>query len=499
MTARVAWPLALTSMVMAGVVTMPAAIADGTDTLGPPSIPIADADDVVVAGVGTQEQPADLAITVPDGVTIEQVLLHWNGTALDGAPPDTEITVDGNSVSGDVIGGPVVSPNKESYSVRADVTALSLVEPGTNVLTIEDMDFPHNNHGAGLTVTYSDGSDGTVVLRDGVDVAYHKLEGSLQRTEPQTIEFTPSMEARTLDLHVSVGSVGENRPHRMDVTVDGATTEFINPIVDNGPEFGVAFVTVDVPAGAESATVQLFSASDGTQRDPASLEWVGLAASFPPAVVAHCTGHAFDIRLDVTGVAEGFFGPLVETEPDRFPDQDTASELRFTVPGDTEPVATATTLDAENSGNPHDGCLTRITYEDLEVDLNNLGAAPGLPVTLSLTAVETTASAQGLPLVTDTSVTIVGGTLTINGNPFPFDGSPPPNSTIVDESFSTPLGDLAVRAVLHERADLVVDGTVVGVEANAIRVVVELSDILGIVTQTADLKVAHAEADVEED
>lgn len=500
MARRHTWSLALAGVMTTTLLTAsPSAVADGTETLGEPSVPINEADQVAVAGVGTHDQPAELVVAIPADATVEQVLLYWNGTVREGEPADTTIEVDGIFVEGDIIGGPTYffgsNPRKDSVAVRADITALDLVGPGTSELTIDGMAFDHQNNGAGLIATYSDGSGSDVFIRDGLDIAYERFSGDRMTTVPQTIEFTPSLADRTIDLHVSVGSVGEDRPHRMDVTIDGVTTQFEDPIVENGPEFGVAHVSVPVPAGADSATVQMLSVDDGNS---ASLEWVNLAATLPPAVVAHCTGHAFDVRLDLTGVASGFFGPLVETDPDVFPDQDTASELAITVPGDTDPVVTAVTLQAENSGTPMDTCVTRMTYEDLGVDLNNLGPAPGLPVTLTVKAVESIATAQGLPVTTTSDVTIVDGVLTIMGNAIPIPVKPPPNSTLVDETVASPLGTLSVKVVLHETTDIEVGGEKVGVAVNAVRVQVEVIDLAGTVTQTADLRVAHAEADVEE-
>lgn len=499
MARRRTWSLALAGAMTTTLLTAsPSAVADGTETLGEPSIPISEADQVAVAGVGTHSQPADMTVTIPAEATVEQVLLYWNGTVREGEPADTTIEVDGNMVEGDIIGGPTYffgsNPRKHSVAVRADITALDLVGPGANELTIDGMDFDHENNGAGLIATYSDGSGSEVFIRDGLDIAYQGFSGDRMTTVPQTIEFTPSLTDRTIDLHVSVGSVG-GRPHRMDVTIDGVTTQFEDPVVDNGPEFGVGHVSVPVPAGADSATVQMLSVNDG---NPASLEWVNLAAALPPAMLAHCTGHAFDVRLDLAGVAAGFFGPLVETDPDVFPDQDVASKLTITVPGDTDPVVTAVTLEAENSGTPMDTCVTRMTYEDLGVDLNNLGPAPGLPVTLTVKAVESIATAQGVPVTTTTDVTIVDGVLTIMGNAIPIPVKPPPNTTLVDETVASPLGTLSVKVVLHETTDLEVGGEKVGVAVNAVRVKVEVIDLAGVVTQSADLQVAHAEADVEE-
>ena len=48
---------------------------DGTETLGTPSIPIADGSEVITAGTGLLTQPGIIDIAIPAGTTVEQVLL----------------------------------------------------------------------------------------------------------------------------------------------------------------------------------------------------------------------------------------------------------------------------------------------------------------------------------------------------------------------------------------------------------------------------------------
>ena len=51
--------------------------ADGTETLGPPSIPIAAGTGVAVGGVGLFAQPASFTINVPTDAVVKQVLLYY--------------------------------------------------------------------------------------------------------------------------------------------------------------------------------------------------------------------------------------------------------------------------------------------------------------------------------------------------------------------------------------------------------------------------------------
>lgn len=54
----------------------PVIAADGTETLGPPSIPIADGTGIVAAGTGMVTQPGTINIDVPVGASVNQVLLY---------------------------------------------------------------------------------------------------------------------------------------------------------------------------------------------------------------------------------------------------------------------------------------------------------------------------------------------------------------------------------------------------------------------------------------
>ena len=65
------------------LVAVPTAQADGTETLGPPSVAInASATRVLAAGVGmagSLNTPSSFSVNVPAGATVRQVLLYWGG------------------------------------------------------------------------------------------------------------------------------------------------------------------------------------------------------------------------------------------------------------------------------------------------------------------------------------------------------------------------------------------------------------------------------------
>lgn len=219
-----------------------------------------------------------------------------------------------------------------------------------------------------------------------------------------------------------------------------------------------------------------------------------------PPPPGRCTGFAYDLRLDVAGIATGFVGPISSTEPDQFPDRDTFSDISVLFPftGATEPIVTATTLDAENSGNPQEGCTTRVTYENVTVNLNNITPTQGIPVTLNAKVLETVTTAkQGEE--PSSRVTIIGGSLCVQDQcgALPED-QVPPNSGIPEQCFENPqgpgTGKLCVTLLLHETE--LIPG---GIAANAVRLRVELETPLPPTSsQIVDLKLAHAEADIHE-
>ena len=53
--------------------------ADGDETLGPPSVAIADGTGFVASGSGMLNQPGLIELTIPVDANVEQVLLYWNG------------------------------------------------------------------------------------------------------------------------------------------------------------------------------------------------------------------------------------------------------------------------------------------------------------------------------------------------------------------------------------------------------------------------------------
>jgi hypothetical protein len=172
--------------------------ADGTETLGPPTITLADGDDFVGAGVGlfgtepTGPEPGGsrpVSLTVPAGATVQQVLVYWEGqSTTPGGPTDT-ILVNGTAVTGQLIGGPTDFGRAGpviTQTYRADVTSLGVLVAGANTVNLGGLDFDRKNSGAGVFAILDTGDPGTVVMRDGNDFAFNILPAPLDTTTSTT-------------------------------------------------------------------------------------------------------------------------------------------------------------------------------------------------------------------------------------------------------------------------------------------------------------------------
>jgi hypothetical protein len=251
-------------------------------------IAIAPGSGFVEGGVGMVDTDSGiLDVTVPAGATVEQVLLYWMGGATTDVGDDT-IEVDGNPVTGALIGGPTnFFWNYDFYAYRADVTAEGWVVPGANSFTITGMDFDFSgrdldeNNGVGMIVIYDDGTEAELELHDGLDMAFFKFSPTLDSTAPITFDFAAEGADRMAEFVVLAGSVGEERPNMIKITTSAGEQVFDNPL---GSGDGLLFdsITLDVmiPAGDTMLTAQLFSVAS---EDPlgASMGWIGTGLSVP--------------------------------------------------------------------------------------------------------------------------------------------------------------------------------------------------------------------------
>lgn len=315
--------LAISGLLVAGIATpafVSPTLADGSEQLGPPSIPIASGTGVATGGTGMLAQPASLSVDVPAGATVNQVLLYWEGFMASNVAGDDTIDVDGTSVTGSLIGGPTFffSPAWAS-AFRADITGLGLVGDGTTTLTLSGLDFTTASNGAGLVVIYDDGSsDAQIDLRDGSDLAFIGFGEPLKNTVAQTFTFAAAAADRTATLDLFFASVagtasgGTLRPTAIEITVDGTLTVLDNLLDSvNGQEWDSFTISVDVPAGATSVTVQPFSRDDlDTGLLPASFDWIAAAFALEPEVPSglpgRMTGGGSVFTFDGIRVTRGF-------------------------------------------------------------------------------------------------------------------------------------------------------------------------------------------------
>ena len=282
---------------------VPPVFADGTETLGVPSVPIAAGSDVIVTGVGLSlGQPDDITFNVPAGASVEQVLLYWEGRRTENTSGDDTINVNGVDVTGNLIGGPIIWTSSGTNEVyRADITGLGLVGAGANVLTVGGLNFEIVNNGAGVIVIIDDGSQSIIQVRDGNDLAFVNWAPPQQATVAQTYTFAAASQDRDGTLKLTFSAVegvdstgGPLRPSAIDVTIDGVVTSFINVLGSNdGEEWDTITLPITVPAGVTDVTVQAFSEDRlGTGELPASFIWSAATLILPvplPPEIEICT------------------------------------------------------------------------------------------------------------------------------------------------------------------------------------------------------------------
>jgi hypothetical protein len=298
-------------------------LADGDEILAPPvGITIESGSMILAAGTGLYMQPGTIDITIPVGVTIKQVLIYWHGTVNH----DDTINIDGTEITGSLIG----TGFSDRFCYRADITTGGFVDPGPNSLSVSGLTFDVNN-GAGVLVIIDDGFDAAEIdLRDGDDFAYAPMDPPYDTTVAQTFFFTPEDVNRSATLSMFFASVsgtastGGFRPTAIEVTAGGTTTVY-NDLLDSvdGMEWDTRILSVDIPAYADSLTVQALSVDNpgGESGNPASFDWIAAALSIPPVSGGQgCTpgywkqDHHFDswgLRFKPTDLFSDVFGPTI--------------------------------------------------------------------------------------------------------------------------------------------------------------------------------------------
>lgn len=343
--------------------TMDSALADGTETLGPPSIPIASGTDIAAGGTGMVSQPGMIDVNVQGSV--QQVLAYWECQMLTADPIDDTIVINGASVTGTVVGGPTLffgtPPSSGAYTstVRADITALGLVDSGANSLVVEGLNCTRVNDGVGILVISDDGSStAQIKLTDGNDSAFGNFSAPLDSTVPQTYTYSPATVDRTATLAMFVGSVAESpsiRPNAIDVTIDGVTTTFNNVLSSvDGQQWDTVVLDVTIPAGTSMLTVEIKSVDNlAVGGLPASFTWTTSALLVPPppapALACRVTGGLNDIYEGNRYTAGGQAGAPTAAQPQPRGEwthsQHSGSAGKFTFHGGTSSAPEGTEID----------------------------------------------------------------------------------------------------------------------------------------------------------
>lgn len=274
-------------------------MADGTEALDTPSIPIASGTDVLMAGRGLVDgQPQSVDIDVPAGMTVEQVILYWEGQTSGeaGHGLTDNLTLNGSvDIIGDRIGGPTqLAGAYWTATYRADITGLGLVGVGANSVSISGMDFNQRNNGAGIVVIATDpASNAEIAIVDGNDFAFFDRPAPLDGTAPVTFTFDAAAVDRVAEMSMFVSSVALEdpsgafgRPSVVRISVDNVVViELVDQLFNSdGPEWDTLVQDVLIPAGATSVTAQIYSEDAGGDfagNLPASLVWNATGLRMP--------------------------------------------------------------------------------------------------------------------------------------------------------------------------------------------------------------------------
>lgn len=295
----------------------------------------------VTAGVGTNDgAPNTITVDVPAGATVTDVFLYWARRVDDpGSAPESEVDVDGSTVTGTVIGGPIATTGGGDSPVtyRADITGEGLVSAGTSSFTVQDEtpdegSFDSRALGASVLVFYDEGGDASEMsVWDGVDFAWNDdVVDWRQTADPVTFTFSDASEERTAELVLFVGDVEDDtRPNELDITIGGTTETVDQPFVGaDGAQWDNFVRTLTIPAGVSEVTVEPISPDE---TDASSLVWTTAALSVEPAGEGEgCTPgywrqpHHFDSWVghdpddpfgDTFDLPDGLEGPERNTDP----------------------------------------------------------------------------------------------------------------------------------------------------------------------------------------
>ncbi|MFL6263628.1 MAG: DUF3344 domain-containing protein [Thermoanaerobaculia bacterium] len=247
---------------------------------------------MVSGGTGLQSRPG--TVTVNIGGPVQAALLYWagrdrpcpqsGGACVIPSQPykDQVLSFDGNLITGTIIGteGQPVSAGGPINNIGylADVTNIVKARgTGSQSFAIADGDGASNLfrlNGATLLVIYTNPADTNsyrLIVFDGLDFAYgaDPTPGPTQVTTPVTFSHGSDTAVRQAQLLVSVGDSEAGRPDEIDISNNPSLLSTL--VSAAGTAWDSPLLTINIPAGVSSTTLQLVSAP--VDQNPDSLLW----------------------------------------------------------------------------------------------------------------------------------------------------------------------------------------------------------------------------------
>jgi len=195
---------------------------------------------------------------------------------------DQEIVFDGTPITGTIIGtetqpvtggGPILN-----IGYFADVTSIvSAKGVGNQSFQFADGNAGSNLwrlDGTSLLVAYTNTADTNwyrVLVADGLDSAFgpDPTPGETRITAPYTFNHGANLSARTAELWLALGDGTADRPD--NVTISNNPTSFNFLDASNGAQWDNDVLSISIPAGVGTTTVQAHS--EPNNQNPDSLLW----------------------------------------------------------------------------------------------------------------------------------------------------------------------------------------------------------------------------------
>jgi hypothetical protein len=246
---------------------------------------------VGLEGIGSGSR--NLSVNI--GGSVQAALLYWAGrdrpcpenpagTCVIPSQPykDQILNFDGNTITGTIIGteGQPVSAGGPINNIGYLANVTNIVQAkgtGLQTFSIADGDLGSNLfrlNGATLLVIYTNLADAAMcrlIVFDGLDFAYgdDPTPGATRVTVPITFNHGSRPEARQGQLIIASGDAEPGRPDRIDISNNPSLVNTLDG--SDGHAWDTDTITINIPGGVGSTTVQLFSEPVG--QNPDSLLW----------------------------------------------------------------------------------------------------------------------------------------------------------------------------------------------------------------------------------